>query len=450
MGASRRKRTRRSAATCAVAACIVAALVALPLASSAFAGTTSPSQEEFRASLGNYLQNLQGALTAASRSPQTRAVIAPPLKADVKALAVAKSNLSKLNGPQLDTMQAIIGLNPSWAEQPNVLRENLSDVPTAQTTSAAPSTSNPAGYLSDCSDSANLGEARGLFYSYWAAAQAASAAYAVASAIPDDINFVPGLIAAGVTYGVLNGVAIGLNDRLSRKLDCSTAESNATLVSAYPRKDPSDPSPVPGPYAPASSQDSVDRLTTAAAGIDTTLNTIKLVINTTTNKLALVINKLGLARGNTDAIQATAMDLQTRAADLLSSIGTPTDQASYSGSDPSGTANGLANTIDARQDTALANTASLQTLSVRLEIEEALSEPPNPSIALFALPASQGGYLETVRDIVTTTLVNELAAGQKINGDADVDLARGNDALAAGQYERAYDLYAEAYRHAVG
>jgi len=144
------------------------------------------------------------------------------------------------------------------------------------------------------------------------------------------------------------------------------------------------------------------------------------------------------------------MDLQTRAADLLSSIGTPTDQASYSGSDPSGTANGLANTIDARQDTALANTASLQTLSVRLEIEEALSEPPNPSIALFALPASQGGYLETVRDIVTTTLVNELAAGQKINGDADVDLARGNDALAAGQYERAYDLYAEAYRHAVG
>ena len=105
MGASRRKRTRRSAATCAVAACIAACLVALPLASSAFAGTTSTSQEEFRASLGTYLQNLQGALTAASRNTQTKVVVTPHLKADVKALAFAKSNLSKLNGTQLDAMR---------------------------------------------------------------------------------------------------------------------------------------------------------------------------------------------------------------------------------------------------------------------------------------------------------------------------------------------------------
>ena len=103
-----------------------------------------------------------------------------------------------------------------------------------------------------------------------------------------------------------------------------------------------------------------------------------------------------------------------------------------------------------RADTALANTASLQTLSVRLEIERSLTEEPNPSIALFALPASQGGYLETVRDIVTSTLVNEVAAGQKIIGNADEDLAAGNDALAAGHYEQAYQLYAAAYRHAVG
>jgi hypothetical protein len=426
----------------------VAGLVALPLASSAFAGTTSPSQEEFRASLGTYLQNVQRALTAASQNAQTRAVVAPHLKADVKGLAVAKSNLSKLNGPQLDAMQAIIGLNPSWAEQPNVLRQNLSEISTAQTASAAPTASIPAGFLSDCSDKANLGEAKGLFYGYWAAAQAANAASAVASAIPSGVEYAPGLIAAGVVYGVLNGVALGLNDRLSRKLDCSTAESNATLVSAYPVQGLLDPSP--GAYTRASSQASVDRLTAAAAGIDTTLNIIETVINTTTAKLVVVINKLGLAQGNTNAIQATSMDLQTRAADLLTSIGTPTDQATYSGSDPSGTANGLANTIDTRQDTALANTASLQTLSVRIEIERSLTKESNPSIALFALPASQGGYLETVRDIVTTTLVNELAAGQKINGDADEDLARGNDALAAGQYERAYQLYAEAYRHAVG
>ena len=300
--------------------------------------------------------------------------------------------------------------------------------------------------MSDCSE--DLGDAKGLFYSYWAAAQAASVAYAVASAIPDDLSYTPGLIAAGIVYGTTNGLAIGLSDRLARKLDCSTAESNATLISAYPIQGEFDPSP--GAYTRASSQASVNRLTAAAAGIDETLNTIETVINTTTAKLALVINRLGLASGNTAAIQATSMDLQARSSDLLSSIGTPTDQASYSGSDPSGTANGLANTIDSRADTALANTASLQTLSVRIGIERSLTKESNPSIALFALPASQGGYLETVRDIVTSTLVNEVAAGQNINGNADEDLARGNDALAAGHYEQAYQLYAEAYRHAVG
>ena len=172
------------------------------------------------------------------------------------------------------------------------------------------------------------------------------------------------------------------------------------------------------------------------------------VINTTTAKLIVVINNLGLAKGNSDAIQATSIDLQARAIDLLASIGTPTDQAIYTGNDPSGTAHGLANTIDTRQDTALTKTASLQTLSVRLEIEETLAEAPKSSLALFSL--LQGGYLETVRDIVTSTIVNELAAGQGIIGGAQEDLAAGNTLLAMGEYELAYQLYTSAYRHAVG
>ena len=450
MRGNRSTTLRRFAATCAAAVCFVASLVALPLSSTAFAGTTKPSQEEFRASLDAYLQNLEGALTAASRNKKTRAVVAPRLKANVKALAAAKANLSKLSGTQLDAIEAVLGLNPSWEKQPDVLRRQLSrEFSTGPITAMATSSIVPGhGFLSDCSDSASLGDARGLFYSTWAAAQAAGAANAVASSLPDEVSYTPGLIVAGVAFGVANGIAIGLQDRLDRKLDCETAEFNETLISAFPVQGPLDPDE--GEYTRASSQASVDRLTTAAAGIDTTLNVITTVINTTTAKLIVVINNLGLAKGNTDAIQATSMDLQARAIDLLSSVGTPTDQATYTGSEPSGTANGLANTIDARQDTALANTASMQTLNVRLEIEETLSEAPRSSLALFALPASQGGYLETVRDVVTTTIVNELAAGQRIIGGAQEDLAAGNDALAAGQYEAAYQLYTEAYRHAVG
>src|SRR5262249_16598186 len=152
----------------------------------------------------------------------------------------------------------------------------------------------------------------------------------------------------------------GLNDRLTRKLDCLDAQSNQTLASAFPVQGPLDPNP--GAYTPASSQVSVDRLTAAAAGIDTTLQIIHTVINTTTSNLTQVINTLGLAQGNANAIETTSQDLQARSDDLLSSIGTPADQATYAGSDPSGTANGLANTTDDRADTILANTESLKNL----------------------------------------------------------------------------------------
>jgi hypothetical protein len=441
-------RARRSALTWAGAACLAVGLVALP-SSTALAGTTSPSQEKFRATLGTYLHNLQGALTAASHNPQTKAVVAPHLRKNLKALAVARNHLPALNGAQLDAMQAILGQNPSWAEQPNVLRRALSQSSFTQQRNAQSSTSsNPPGIISDCSDFDSLGDTRGLFYSSWAATQAASAANAVASSLPDGANFTPALIVAGVAYGVANGLAIGLNDRLTRKLDCLAAQFNAELASAFPVQGSLDPNP--GAYTRASSQASVDRLTTAAAGVDTTLNIIQTVINTTTAKLTVVINNLGLAQGNTDEIEATSQDLQTRSDDLLSSIGTPADQATYNGSEPSGTAHGLANTIDDRTDTILANTDSFKNLSVRIEIENALATNSNPTVFLFAIPASQGGYLEMVRDIVTTTIVNERAAGQAMSGDPQGLLASGNDALAAKNYEQAYVFYAQAYSHAVG
>jgi hypothetical protein len=437
--------------TWAGAACLAAALLALPIASTAAAGATiTPAQEHFRASLGTYLENVQGALTAASRNPSTKAVVAPRLRDNLHALAYARNHLSGLNGTQLDAMQAILGQNPSWAAQPAALTRALSQTQSTlvHERSTTSSTPYPSPILSDCSNVNSLGDVRGLFYSSWAANQAAAAANAVASSLPDGVNFAPGLIVAGIAYGVANGLAIGLQDRLSLKLDCLTAQSNQTLASAFPVQSGLDPNP--GQYTPASSQASVDRLTAAAASIDTTIDAITTVINTTTSELTVIINKLGLAKGNTDQIEATSQDLQSRSDDLLNSIGTAADHATYNGSDPTGTANGLANTIDDRADTTLANTAALQKLSVRLEIEQSLADHSKPPIALFQLPASQGGYLETVRDIVTTTLVNELAAGQTVLSGAQANLAAGNDALAAKQYEQAYTFYAAAYSQAVG
>ena len=126
---------------------------------------------------------------------------------------------------------------------------------------------------------------------------------------------------------------------------------------------------------------------------------------------------------------------------LLVAIGAPTDLTTS-------TANGLANNLNNRLDTILANTATFQALSVRAEIESMLADRSSPPVAIFVLPASQGGYIEIVRDTVATTIQNELSAGQSV-GTAQTNLAQGNAALAAQNYQSAYLSYNAAYLQAV-
>ena len=209
-------------------------------------------------------------------------------------------------------------------------------------------------------------------------------------------------------------------------------------------------------------------LTTIIGGVQETLTVIDTATVSILADQLLVINGVGVAQNSANQIQTTTEDSQFRADDLRANIGSPIDVANeidnavvcvadeapagsptpVPASPPCNTANGLANTLDVRLDTLLAETADFEALSLRLVIERTLADPSQQAIGLFVLPAAQGGYLELVADTVTMTLASEVAAGQGI-GNAEGFLADANEARAAGNNADAYQSYAKAYRAAV-
>jgi hypothetical protein len=423
----------------ALAICAASALLGATVPTSgAFADSSlTPDEQAFQAGLTNYVLNLQSALVAAAQNPATAADIGPQMSNQMTALSTAQQEIPQLTGPQLDAMEGILGQNQSWQQQPLVMQQALSGMAIS-----GPAVQLP-GYLSDCTS--NPGDARTLFYASWAAAQVAAAANAVASGLPDGADFAPALIIAAVIFGTANGIAIGLQSDLSLSTDCLTAAANQALENTWPEDSSNN-------FIPESSQYSVDQLKLQADSIQTTLDNIQTDINSITLQLVTVINNVGTAQGTANDVNTRATDIQSRTDALLNAVGTPSDTAidpcapswTPTCGTPSGTSNGLANTVNNREDTTLANTAAFQTLSLRAEIEAALAAPSSGVEAMFALPSSQGGYLQTVQSIVTQTINNMIAANQPV-GTAQSKLAAGNTALGLNQYDTAYLDYQQAY-----
>ena len=85
-------------------------------------------------------------------------------------------------------------------------------------------------------------------------------------------------------------------------------------------------------------------------------------------------------------------------------------------------------------------------LDLRLRIESDLSDSLTSSpIALFELPASQGGYIELARSIVAELITKMQATVQPISFAA-THLSRGDALLIAKKYKLAYQEFASAYR----
>ena len=475
---------------------------------------TTEEMDATRTLLAGYLEQLQVVVDREQFAAPGEPQLTLPAADLSSAVASARELVEELDGVELSAMGAIIDANVGFSEQPAALdraaRSNpfdMNSVPidgreevlgefevpsgfrhvahdrtgtighAARTASAglAPSfgvtaplvTSGPApGILSPCGGTQP--DLRGLFYSYWAAAQIASAANATAAGIPSSTTYVALTIVTGVIWGVTSAIAIGLEDALMFGQDCADAAENAKIRTGLA----TDPSAVttenPEGFTPASTQTSVDELGTLIGGVADDIDTIDAEIIEILADQLVVLEALGVALTSALQIQTIGVSLQRRTGDLEANIGGPDDAAVEAnrgvvcvpeaappgdpepqpGDQPCNTASGLANTIDDRLDTILSDTADLQALSLRAAIERALADPSQPSIGLFALPAVQGGNLELVAAIVTDTLNNHREAGQGI-GNAEATLASANEAYHAGQFARAYDEYARAYRDAV-
>jgi len=95
-----------------------------------------------------------------------------------------------------------------------------------------------------------------------------------------------------------------------------------------------------------------------------------------------------------------------------------------------------------------ANKNELRDLILRTQIEADLAtEPSAVTVALYALPAAQGGYLDLVKTIVTETIARIQAAGGSTS-NAQAFLNDANAAKAAGDFKAAYASYRKAYKAA--
>jgi hypothetical protein len=106
----------------------------------------------------------------------------------------------------------------------------------------------------------------------------------------------------------------------------------------------------------------------------------------------------------------------------------------------------IANQINTKVTTIGTTINANAALDLRLQIESDLSDSLTSSpIALFELPASQGGYIELARSIVAELITKMQATGQNIL-NAPKHLATGDALLAAKKYKQAYQEYASGYR----
>ncbi|HEY2013120.1 MAG TPA: hypothetical protein VGH38_06430 [Bryobacteraceae bacterium] len=95
-----------------------------------------------------------------------------------------------------------------------------------------------------------------------------------------------------------------------------------------------------------------------------------------------------------------------------------------------------------------ASQSNNQALNFRLAIEQELLQAGRGGLGMLELPASAGGYLEQVRQVVADTIQKFRAAGQSV-GSADTSMSLADDAVSRKDYKAAFTSYRDAYRLAV-
>ena len=377
---------------------LVGLALALPLGAGA-ASSVSESKDAatFRNEFDSYLMQMQEVSTILQTSARGRTALA---QNGVKPAGVARARgaVSRMTPSQLAVLRKAFAAVPDWQSQPRVLKATL-----RRNGISANGTRRAFGVGPDCDP--GPGTPLGIT-DYYIAAGVALGLEAAHEAIPDDILTAAVQIPAAVAWGVAAGVALTLEGLNAVEAECDGAKLEDFTRTQLDVK-----------VSTRATQTSVDAFTA-------TFNTLNALVN---SRLDVAVS--------TRATQASLDQFNAQFTANATTVNTKLDTITSSVT--------LANT---KLDSLAVTVGDQGTLALRLQIEADLSEPNNP-VALFEIPAAQGGYLGLVRQIVVDTIAKMTAAGQPV-GNASVFVAVGDEAAARQDYKLAYSKYGQAYRKA--
>ena len=397
--------------------------------------------EQFRGKVDTWLNGFRAVVKQMRANPSLAKSLSSTGTNLLPMVASAKREVAGFDWAELGQLQASLNRDPNWQRAPRVLAAAVAafDAPARPLAGGKGASAPEVGTLAAISgrgtftdDCLSAGDPYAEIVAVLAANQVQSALQAAALSAPGVIALFPGIDAPTgirlglmVAWGVADGIYLGLAQALAVAVDCAETAFSDTQETTLPHDPASSDTVVPG-----STQFSIDRLIAKAGDSQTKINAVQTTVNTVNTQtdavgtaVTALNNILNDITIRVDDVQTGLQTLQTRV-DVLQNTEV---------------------TILKKADTLIANLGTLQTLQLRMEIEQNLDKNQGESpIGLFQLPAAFGGYLEVVRSIVTETLAKEAAVGNP-SPKALSDLAQANAAFAAGTYKTAYGLYRKAY-----
>jgi hypothetical protein len=380
---------------------LAAIALAVPVSASVSSSPVSQSSGEaaFREDFNAYLHEMEQVGKLLQSSPRGRAAFARLGLNPSAGFDRARAEVARMTPSQLAALEEAFEAVPDWREQPGVLKKLL-----RRNGFSRRGTLRAAGVGPDCDP--GPGTPLGITDFYIAAGVALGLEVAH-EAIPDDVLTAALQVPAAIAWGVAAGTALtleGLNAVEAECLDAKLEDFTRTQLDVK--------------VSTRASQASVDAFTQ-------TLNNLSTLVN---SRLDVAVST-----------RATQSSLDTFHNEFTSNSTTVNSKL-----------DGITSSLDAAHDKLDSLTVVVEDqgeLALRMQIESDLSEPGNHPVALFEVPASQGGYLDLTREIVVDTIAKMRAAGQGVGG-ADAQLAAGDAARAAGDFKGAYTEYGKAYRSA--
>jgi hypothetical protein len=380
---------------------LAALALAVPVGASVSSSpvTQSTGEGAFREDFNAYLDDMEQVARMLQSSPRGRAAFARLGLNPSAGFDRAPAEVARMTPRQLAALEQVFEAVPNWRQQPRVLKGAL-----RRSGFSRRGTLRAAGVGPDCDP--GPGTPLGITDFYIAAGVALGLEVAH-EAIPDDVLTSALQIPAALAWGVAAGAALtleGLNAVEAECLDAKLEDFTRTQLDVK--------------VSTRASQTSVDAFTQ-------TLNSLSTLVN---SRLDVAVS--------TRATQASLDTFHNEFTSNATTVNAKLDGITSSLESANDKLDNLTVVVEDQGD-----------LALRMQIEADLSEPGNHPVALFEVPASQGGYLDLTREIVVDTIAKMRAAGQSVGG-AEAQLAAGDAARDAGDFKGAYTEYGKAYRSA--